>query len=577
MPNIPVVAFDAVESLGSQNGSASLPPRSEEDSFDSFLKDAGNSLEEFESDTVSPPRDTDKAEPPNASVAETDHSDETVQASSGESQDNSGQIDDGESGEPASVSGESHDESEGQAAPNEGDPVNSGDGAAEKGLVNIIPGGGLPFPQLVEPGIEVFEGQSIGVALASGKSGISLLGNGGTSNDSGKAAGGAPGAAALNRQLEMQAGVVGQSGGAKSEVGNQNNGNAGTGLSNAQEHVPVTMPAASPFGDGSEGEESSAGMIPQKSASPTGKAQNANANANLLTGREVSELAMISPEGKSIAVAGNIAAMGDDALAGMEADDAPRPVLANANAKVATSQTGNGSGSGQDAETAQDNDMSEILQAQFRQPGDSDPDNVIVEKSVSTVSGPDTEVHSQESHSLKAGPQPVSLDGKANPEIQTTAEIKEADAPLRARVQEQVLDTAVARVSLAIRDKVSHARIRLDPPSLGRMDMELRVEDGTLTAKVKVESVWVKEAITTNLKELHDALEEHGVKVEEFSVDVDAGMDSWMSDQAFDGEDSGDALYLESDSLEEEDTVAALSEADSSSDDGSSSTLDLFA
>ncbi len=76
---------------------------------------------------------------------------------------------------------------------------------------------------------------------------------------------------------------------------------------------------------------------------------------------------------------------------------------------------------------------------------------------------------------------------------------------------------------------------------------------------------------------MHDALEEHGVKVEEFSVDVDSGMDSWMSDQAFEGEDSGEALYLESNPLDEEEPDSTLAGEDSSLSDDDSSTLDLFA
>jgi flagellar hook-length control protein FliK len=354
---------------------------------------------------------------------------------------------------------------------------------------------------------------------------------------------------------------------------------------NAKENVPAVMPETSSFGEMSGDEESSAGMMPGKSASSANNSQNANPKATPLNGQEVPELPVTPIDGESVATSvasGDAVAVSED----VDADDASRSASTKKNPAGAISKASGGldaktdSGAEFGSGTAQDNDASELFWAQFTQTGNGGVDNIgAVDEGDPIASGRDTAINSQESLSAKSGPEFISAEAKGNSEIQATAKDQQVVSPLRARVQEQVLETAVARVSLAIRDKVSHARIRLDPPSLGRVDMQLRVEDGSLTAKVTVESAWVKDAITANLKDLHDALEEHGVKVEAFTVDVDSGMASWGSDQAFDGDEADGALYLESNSLEEEETDSTLAGADSFSPDadGDSSTLDLFA
>ncbi len=565
MSNIPIVAFDSVEHLGDQSGIAPLSPSSEESSFDLFLKDAGDSLEEVDSKTTSTSQEAGEADSPNSSATETDKldqetPDEEVQASAEGDQGEIDQIENSEGDEPGSVSDEGQDESDGQAK-------------SKNGPMNLTPGGKLPFPQLVEDGA-AFDGRPVGAVLASQRSGISIMGNRDMSVLD-KAAGEFPGANALNRQLELQAGIAGQGEGAKNESGNENPGKSVTGLNNAAGHVPAVMPETSSFGGAGDGEGNSVGMMFRGSASPAAGPQNSDPEATPLNGQEVSELGAISPDGESVTVSGEIVAEGD-------VDNGLKPLPANKNPEEATLKTGDdsdsqaGSSAGSGSETSQENDASEVLRTQFVQPGSDDGEKSAANEGASSSSAREA-INPQEILSAKAGPELVSLDVKTNPDLRVAAQ--QEDVPLRARVQEQVLETAVARVGLAIRNKVSHARIQLDPPSLGRVDMHLQVEGGALTAKVTVENAWVKDAITANLKELHDALEEHGVRVEQFSVDVDAGMNSWMSDQAFEGEDFTEALYLESDPLEEEDSESALAEAGSSSsdaDDGSTS-VDLFA
>ncbi len=345
MPNIPIDAFDSVEQFGNKNKASFFSSDSGENSFDSFLKDAGNSLEDVHSEKTSASRDAGKSRSPNSSASETDHPEEEIQASTGDNQGDSGQIENNEGGEPT-LTDEGQGESDGQGQPIDDHPVNSDENVPEEAPMNLIPGGKLPFPQLANTNKdgEGFDGQSIGVSLASVKLGLSVLGSGNSSPASGKAAGGAPGANALQRQIELMEGAMSRGEGAKNESGSENPGSAGAGLISAEENVPAVMPKTSPFGDMSVDEESSTGMALGKSASPAGNSQNANPkatpfNSQEVPSQEVPKLAVIPVDGESIATSaasGDVVAVSED----VDADDASRPVSTNMNPDRAISQAG---------------------------------------------------------------------------------------------------------------------------------------------------------------------------------------------------------------------------------------------
>ncbi len=63
--------------------------------------------------------------------------------------------------------------------------------------------------------------------------------------------------------------------------------------------------------------------------------------------------------------------------------------------------------------------------------------------------------------------------------------------------------------------------LQLEPKSLGKLQMKIGVEDGTLSAKVVAESGQVKEMLDGNLAKLKQALGEKNIHIDQFEVTVD--------------------------------------------------------
>lgn len=81
----------------------------------------------------------------------------------------------------------------------------------------------------------------------------------------------------------------------------------------------------------------------------------------------------------------------------------------------------------------------------------------------------------------------------------------------------------VSRVARAV--QTAHERggplhLRLSPPELGAMRMELSVNQGTLTATIETDNQIAKQVLLDNLPALRDRLAEQNIKVERFDVDV---------------------------------------------------------
>ena len=169
------------------------------------------------------------------------------------------------------------------------------------------------------------------------------------------------------------------------------------------------------------------------------------------------------------------------------------------------------------------------------------------------------------------------IDGVAETKASQPAAGDRAEAALKLRLQQQVLEAASSRLRIATREGVSSARIRLDPPSLGRMDMRLEVQAGVLNAKVTVEHAWVKEAVTSNLKDLRDSLAEQGVEVESFSVDVNSGKGFGNSQSDFEGGAFGDELNFGDIAGDDPEIDAVLAEASAVATTADRASLDFFA
>lgn len=66
----------------------------------------------------------------------------------------------------------------------------------------------------------------------------------------------------------------------------------------------------------------------------------------------------------------------------------------------------------------------------------------------------------------------------------------------------------------------SEVRLRLHPAELGALSIEVKVQDGVLTAHVQAETSEAKAAIVDNLPALRERLAEQGIRIDKFDVDL---------------------------------------------------------
>lgn len=91
----------------------------------------------------------------------------------------------------------------------------------------------------------------------------------------------------------------------------------------------------------------------------------------------------------------------------------------------------------------------------------------------------------------------------------------------RQTFERMVLDQVVDKARIIVRPNgASSMVIKLDPPSLGKIDMRIDVKDGSVRAAIVADSKEVKAAIEGNIENLKNSLNANGLKVDEISVTV---------------------------------------------------------
>jgi flagellar hook-length control protein FliK len=78
----------------------------------------------------------------------------------------------------------------------------------------------------------------------------------------------------------------------------------------------------------------------------------------------------------------------------------------------------------------------------------------------------------------------------------------------------------VARAMQAAPERGNTLRLRLRPPELGTLQVEVRVEKGVLTARLEAETSAARHVLLENLPQLRERLIEQGVRLEQFEVNV---------------------------------------------------------
>jgi flagellar hook-length control protein FliK len=78
----------------------------------------------------------------------------------------------------------------------------------------------------------------------------------------------------------------------------------------------------------------------------------------------------------------------------------------------------------------------------------------------------------------------------------------------------------VARAFQVAQQRGGELRLRLSPPELGSLRLELRVLDGVLTARLETETPAARQTLIEQLPALRERLAEQGIRVERFDVDL---------------------------------------------------------
>lgn len=106
------------------------------------------------------------------------------------------------------------------------------------------------------------------------------------------------------------------------------------------------------------------------------------------------------------------------------------------------------------------------------------------------------------------------------------------------KLQEQidVLKQITEKVEVNILEDKSEMLIKLKPDNLGKVTMQISVENGNISAKFLAESQKVKEILESNMQELKDQLAKQGMALQEMSVSV--GSDN-RERQMFEGRNFG--------------------------------------
>ena len=76
----------------------------------------------------------------------------------------------------------------------------------------------------------------------------------------------------------------------------------------------------------------------------------------------------------------------------------------------------------------------------------------------------------------------------------------------------------VARAFEAAADRGGTVRLRLHPPELGSLRLELTIRNGKMNARVEAETDAARNLIVENLPALRQRLAEHQIRVERFDV-----------------------------------------------------------
>jgi flagellar hook-length control protein FliK len=117
-----------------------------------------------------------------------------------------------------------------------------------------------------------------------------------------------------------------------------------------------------------------------------------------------------------------------------------------------------------------------------------------------------------------------------------------------------ILNQVIKKADIFLQDGHQEMIMKLEPESLGKLNLKLVVENGLITAKFVAESQQVKEVLESNFNKLKDTLQEKGIAVQSFSVSVGQegaqfnsgqGFEQWKRTIKFNSKSSGEYMGLD--------------------------------
>ncbi len=145
----------------------------------------------------------------------------------------------------------------------------------------------------------------------------------------------------------------------------------------------------------------------------------------------------------------------------------------------------------------------------------------------------------------------VSGGGNNKSILNTKAAISE-NTIYKAPIESRVIDQIINRLSIRSNGSQSEVKIQLDPPSLGRVRMNIITSGDGVRTVIIAENQAVKQVIESNLSQLRDSMLSQGLKLDGFSVFVGGDSNPEFSQQQdHSGQpDTNDFDYINPEGLE---------------------------
>ncbi|MGI8980767.1 MAG: flagellar hook-length control protein FliK [Pirellulaceae bacterium] len=104
--------------------------------------------------------------------------------------------------------------------------------------------------------------------------------------------------------------------------------------------------------------------------------------------------------------------------------------------------------------------------------------------------------------------------------VLTRSEAHQGHNPAPVPVDSARFLSRVAKAFLSAQQRDGEVRLRLSPPELGSLRLQISVQDGVMVARMETETEAARSSLVNNLPALRERLAEQGVRIERFDIDL---------------------------------------------------------